>query len=62
VSSRISPLIRDKFVEVFGEGRISGFRVDSDLCLPDIFDAHVHVAAIHGGVDLVITADRDFTE
>ncbi len=33
--------IRDKFVEAFGEGRISGYRVDPDISHPDIFDAHV---------------------
>lgn len=27
---------------------------------PDILDAHVHAAAVHGSVDLVITADQGF--
>lgn len=52
--------VRDKIVEIFPAGRIRGYEIDSGLPYPDIFDAHVHAAAIHGEVDFVLTSDRGF--
>ena len=52
--------IRDKIVAAFSGGRIAGYPIDPTIAYPDIFDAHVHAAAVHGGVDFVLTADRDF--
>jgi predicted nucleic acid-binding protein len=54
--------VRDRLVETFSTGRISGYEIDPDVPYPDIFDAHVHAAAIHGDVDIVLTADTDFEE
>lgn len=54
--------VRDKLVEVFSGGRIAGYTVDSSVDYPDIFDAHVHAAAVYGGVDFVITADKGFVQ
>jgi len=52
--------VRDRLVEVFHGGRIAGYAIDSGVRYPDIFDAHIHAAAVHGSVDLVITADQGF--
>jgi PIN domain len=52
--------VRDKIVNTFPAGRIQDYEIDSGLPYPDIFDAHVHAAAIHGEVDFVLTSDRGF--
>ncbi|MCV7386328.1 PIN domain-containing protein [Mycolicibacter longobardus] len=52
--------VRDRLVEVFSSGRIAGYAIDSNMSYPDIFDAHLHAAAVHGDVDIVITADKGF--
>ena len=52
--------VRDRLVETFATGRITGYAIDPDLPYPDIFDAHVHAAAIHGDVDFVLTSDGGF--
>lgn len=50
--------VRDKLVETFSMGRVAGYTIGADVPYPDIFDAHVHAAAIHAGVDFVVTADK----
>jgi predicted nucleic acid-binding protein len=52
--------VRDRIVGVFDTGRIKGYAIDPNLPYPDIFDAHVHAAAVHDGVDFVLTADKGF--
>jgi PIN domain-containing protein len=54
--------VRDRLVEMFSTGRIAGFPIDSNVPYPDIFDAHVHAAAIHADVDFVLTADAGFEQ
>lgn len=54
--------VRDKLMQAFAGGRISGYSIDPKIEYPDIYDAHVHAAAVQGEVDFVITADGDFTE
>lgn len=54
--------VRDRLVETFGAGRVAGYAIDPDVPYPDIFDAHVHAAAIHAGVDFLLTADSGFEE
>ncbi|QSE88120.1 hypothetical protein JWS13_05500 [Rhodococcus pseudokoreensis] len=41
-------------------GRIAGYRIDPDLAYTDDYDAHLHAAAIHGGVEYVVPNGRGF--
>ncbi|WP_234420145.1 PIN domain-containing protein [Rhodococcus ruber] len=53
--------VRDKIVDIVAEhGRIAGYEIDPDLAYTDEYDAHLHVAAEHGGVQYVLTNDRGF--
>jgi hypothetical protein len=52
--------VRDKMTESFAGGRISGYSIETGIDYPDIYDAHVHSAAVHGEVDFVITMDKGF--
>jgi len=54
--------VRDKIIRTFPDGRITGYKIDTNVPYPDIFDAHVHAAATHGEVDFVLTLDRGFTK
>lgn len=58
--------IRRRIAETFGDGSlITGYRIDKTISYPDLYDAHVHCAAVHAGVDIVLTAnidDFDFEE
>lgn len=54
--------VRDKIVRSFAGGRIAGYSIEPDIAYPDVYDAHVHSAAVHGEVDFVITADGDFED
>lgn len=38
--------------------RIANFSIDSNVTYPDEFDAHVHSAAIHGNVGIILTNDK----
>lgn len=38
--------------------RISGYSIDQSVVYPDKFDAHVHSAAVHGKVQIIVTDDR----
>jgi predicted nucleic acid-binding protein len=54
--------VRDRLVETFSTGRITGYTIDTAVPYPDVFDAHIHAAALHGEVDFVLTADRGFED
>lgn len=55
--------VRDKIIEVIPDGRISGFTIDSDRTYRDPKDAHVHAAAVHGNVDILLTENiKDFDD
>ncbi|MEZ0363414.1 PIN domain-containing protein [Mycobacterium sp. pUA109] len=54
--------VRDQLVETFSTGRVAGYVIDADVPYPDIFDAHVHAAAVHARVDFLLTADNDFEQ
>ncbi|MFI6041231.1 PIN domain-containing protein [Nocardia sp. NPDC051321] len=47
--------IRRRLEGVFKAGRISGYTVDAAATYPDPGDAHVHCAAVHGNVDILLT-------
>ena len=50
--------IRRRLVGTFGaDNAITGYTIDPDITYPDLFDAHVHCAAVHGGVDIVLAED-----
>ncbi len=52
--------IRRTIVGTFGDhAQIVGYSIDRTVDYPDVFDAHVHSAAILGGVDVVLTANHD---
>src|SRR5699024_733626 len=50
--------VRDRLVAVAPYGRISGYCINDDLRGVDPDDAHVHAAAVSGGVDYLITDDK----
>jgi hypothetical protein len=52
--------VRDKLTGSFAGGRVSGYSIEPGVDYPDIYDAHVHSAAVHGEVDFVITMDKGF--
>jgi len=54
--------IRRAIVETFGDhSQIMGYTIDRGRNYPDVLDAHVHCAAVHGEMDIVITANhQDF--
>ncbi|WP_421958366.1 PIN domain-containing protein [Prescottella subtropica] len=54
--------VRDRIVAVAAHGRIGGYEIDPGLAYTDEYDAHLHAAAEHGGIDYVVTADRGFHE
>lgn len=49
--------IRRNLEKAFAGGQIVGYQIDRTLEYPDIGDAHIHAAAIHGAVDIVVTAN-----
>ncbi|MFD3593570.1 hypothetical protein ACFWU5_12645 [Nocardia sp. NPDC058640] len=52
--------IRRSIIETFGDNsQILGYAVDRNVAYPDVFDAHVHCAAVHGDVDIVLTANHE---
>ncbi|MFD6391253.1 PIN domain-containing protein [Nocardia sp. NPDC060259] len=56
--------IRRTMVSTFGPNSlITGYRIDTSIEYSDVFDAHVHSAAIHGDVGIVLTANAgDFAD
>ncbi|ADX75274.1 hypothetical protein Asphe3_42090 (plasmid) [Pseudarthrobacter phenanthrenivorans Sphe3] len=47
--------LRRKLEKAFTGGQITGYQIDASLEYPDIGDAHLHAAAVHGAVDIVVT-------
>ncbi|AKK04293.1 PIN domain-containing protein [Corynebacterium epidermidicanis] len=56
-SSHQIEAIRDRLLNT-PSTRISGFEIDRSVNYPDRFDAHVHSAALHGRVQIIVTDDR----
>ncbi|MCU6482686.1 PIN domain-containing protein [Arthrobacter sp. A2-55] len=55
--------MRQNLEKTFKGGQISGFEIDPTIQYPDIFDAHIHAAATHGSVDIVVTMNgKDFPD
>lgn len=50
--------IRDRLIKPMGENRISGFPIDDTVTYPDKYDAHVHSAAVHEGIAIVVSDDQ----
>ncbi|PLW02554.1 hypothetical protein AY498_06655 [Corynebacterium ulcerans] len=60
-SSHQIEAIRDRLMTVMAENRITGFAIDESVSYSDTFDAHVHSAAIHGRIQIIVTQDyKDF--
>ncbi|MCW4355228.1 PIN domain-containing protein [Hoyosella sp. YIM 151337] len=54
--------VRRRLAAVFATGLITGYQIDSSTGYPDVYDAHVHCAAVHGRADIIVTGNvRDFT-
>lgn len=50
--------IRRLIAETFGDhSLITGYEVTESSAYPDVFDAHVHCAAVHGEIDILLTAN-----
>ncbi|WP_314324002.1 PIN domain-containing protein [Paenarthrobacter ilicis] len=47
--------LRLKLEKTLADGRITGYQVDSSLPHPASIRAHVHAAAVHGRVDMVVS-------
>lgn len=54
--------VRDRLVTSIGaENRISCFPFDSTVAFPDLHDAHIHSAAVHAGIAIIVSDNvRDF--
>lgn len=53
--------IRRNLEKTFTGGQITDYQIDQTVDYPDVGDAHVHAAAIHGSVDIVVTMNgKDF--
>lgn len=50
--------MRDRLMVSMGENRISGYPIDPSVDYPDEFDAHVHSAAVHAGIAIIVSEDR----
>lgn len=50
--------IRDRLMHTMGQNRISGFPIDDSVTYPDEYDAHVHSAAVHEGIAIIVSDDR----
>lgn len=57
-SSHQIEAIRDRLTIPMGENRISAFQIDDTVSYPDKYDAHVHSAAIHEGIGIIVSDDR----
>lgn len=50
--------IRRRMIKTFGEHSVvTGYAIDKNVDYPDLFDAHVHCAAVHGAADILLTAN-----
>lgn len=53
--------LRRRFEKAFTGGQITGYQIDETRQYPDIGDAHIHAAAVHGAVDIIVTKNgKDF--
>lgn len=57
-SSHQIEAIRERLTAPMGENQISRFPIDESVTYPDEYDAHVHSAAIHAGIAIIVTNDR----
>ncbi|MDV6300916.1 PIN domain-containing protein [Dietzia maris] len=57
-SSKQIEALRDRLMASMGENRISSFPIDESVTYPDECDAHVHSAAIHEGIAIIVSNDR----
>ncbi|MGW4088462.1 PIN domain-containing protein [Nocardia sp. NPDC004750] len=55
--------IRRRLEHTFKTGRITGYTIDKSVTYPDVGDAHVHCAAVHAAIDILLTNnDKHFTQ
>lgn len=47
--------LRERLMTVMGDNQIRDFPFDGSAALPDPLDAHVHSAAVHGDIDVLVT-------
>lgn len=47
--------LRGRLLEIFVDNQITGFPHDDSVAYPDLFDAHVHSAAVHAGISMIVT-------
>lgn len=47
--------LRDRLIKTMGENRISGFPYDYSVTFPDENDAHIHNAAVHAGIAIIVS-------
>lgn len=53
--------LRNRLLPILGENKITEFPYDDRVNYSDEFDAHVHSAAVHAGVAMVVTDNtKDF--
>lgn len=53
--------LRDRLVKTIGENRITHFPFDSTVVVPDENDAHIHNAAVHAGISIIVSDNlKDF--
>ena len=45
-------------MEVIPENRIQGYEIDNSVNYPDPDDAHVHSAALHARIQIIVTDDK----
>lgn len=60
-SSKQMEDLRARLLDIFGENKITSFPHDGSVTYSDDFDAHVHSAAVHAGIAMVVTDNiKDF--
>ncbi|WP_278314942.1 PIN domain-containing protein [Lolliginicoccus levis] len=47
--------VRRRLAATFAAGAVTGYAIDPSAHYPDIYDAHVHCAAVHARADYIIT-------
>ncbi|WP_227984688.1 PIN domain-containing protein [Nocardia spumae] len=53
--------IRRRLEDSFRTGWVTGYTIDESVAYPDVGDAHVHCAAVHANVDILLTGNaKDF--
>ena len=51
--------LRDRIVKHFPDNRISNFPHDDTVTYKDEMDSHVHSAAVHANISIVVTVKSD---